>query len=65
VSAAASPKTTSTASRVVVVETGLDIYRFIAAEAREAGDHYFGVVTPEAVLQYLRNLAGAGLVTLK
>jgi hypothetical protein len=53
------------ASAVNGRRTGLDIYRFIAAEAREAGEHYFGVVTAEAVLQYLRNLEKAGLVTLK
>lgn len=53
------------ASAVNGKRSGLEIYRFIAAEAREAGDHYFGVVTPEAVLQYLRNLERAGLVTLK
>lgn len=45
--------------------TGLEIYRFVAAEAREAGEHYFGVVTPAAVLKYLQNLAGAGLIRLK
>jgi hypothetical protein len=44
--------------------TGLEIYRFVAAEAREAGEHYFGVVTPAAVLKYLQNLAGAGLIRL-
>src|SRR6185295_19050481 len=26
--------------------SGLDIYRYVAADAREAGDYYFGVVTP-------------------
>ncbi|HWP39011.1 MAG TPA: M28 family peptidase, partial [Gemmatimonadales bacterium] len=40
--------------------TGLDIYRFVAAEAREAGEYYYGRVTPEAVLQYLENAAQAG-----
>ena len=45
--------------------SGLDIYRFIAAEAREAGEHYFGVVTPEAVHKYLQNLESAGLVRLR
>jgi hypothetical protein len=53
------------ASAVNGRRSGLDIYRFIAAEAREAGDHYFGVVTPEAVLKYLQNLEGAGLVRLR
>ncbi len=41
---------------------GLDIYRYVAAEAREAGDHYFGVVTPEAVLAYLKNAVSSGMV---
>jgi len=44
--------------------TGLDIYKYVAAEAREAGQHYYGVVTAEAVLQYLRNAADIGLITL-
>ncbi|MGD2217270.1 MAG: M28 family peptidase, partial [Gemmatimonadales bacterium] len=39
--------------------SGLDIYRFVAAEAREAGAHYYGTVTAEAVLQYLENAAAA------
>ena len=42
--------------------TGLDIYRLVAAEAREAGDHYFGVVTPEAVLAYLKNAVTSGMI---
>lgn len=42
--------------------SGLEIYRFLAAEAREAGQHYFGVVTPEAVLQYLKNATTAGMI---
>ncbi len=41
---------------------GLEIYRHLAAEAREAGDHYFGVVTPAAVLQYLNNAATSGMI---
>ena len=45
--------------------TGLDIARFVAAEAREAGRHYFGVVTPEAVLAYLENVAKAGMIRLE
>ena len=45
--------------------TGLDIYRYVAAEAREAGVYYYGVVTPEAVLEYLRNVEAAGLATLE
>jgi hypothetical protein len=44
--------------------TGLDIYRYVAAEAREAGTHYYGTVTADAVLQYLRNLADAELIAL-
>jgi hypothetical protein len=44
---------------------GLDIYRFVAAEAREAGAHYYGVVTAEAVLQYLENATEVGLITLE
>ena len=31
-----------------------DIYRFVAAEAREAGAYYYGTVTPGAVLEHLR-----------
>jgi len=45
--------------------SGLDIYRFVAAEAREAGEHYYGVVTPEAVLAYLESAAELGLVSLR
>jgi len=42
--------------------SGLDIYRYLAAEAREAGAHYYGVVTPAAVLQYLNNAKTAGMI---
>jgi hypothetical protein len=45
--------------------TGLDIYRFVAAEAREAGEYYYGTVTAEAVLRYLGNIAEAGLIRLR
>jgi hypothetical protein len=45
--------------------SGLDIYRFVAAEAREAGAHYYGVVTADAVLQYLENAAEVGLIALR
>ena len=45
--------------------TGLDIYRYVAAEAREAGDHYFGTVTPEMVRQYLENMVAARLAELR
>ena len=44
--------------------SGLDIARFVAAEAREAGEIYYGTVTPEAVLQYLTNLEEAELIQL-
>jgi hypothetical protein len=42
--------------------TGLDIYRLAAAEAREGGEHYYGVVRPEAVLALLLNVEQLGLV---
>ena len=45
--------------------TGLDIYRYVAAEAREAGAHYFGTVTPEMVREYLDTLVQAGLVEVR
>jgi hypothetical protein len=45
--------------------SGLDIYRYVAAEAREAGAHYYGMVTAEAVLQYLENAATAELIRLE
>jgi len=35
---------------------GLDIYRYAAAQAREAGDYYYGTVTPESVLEYLEKV---------
>jgi hypothetical protein len=44
--------------------TALEIYRYVAAEAREAGAHYYGTVTAENVLEYLRNAETAGLVEL-
>ena len=44
--------------------TGLDIYKLVTAEARAGGDFYYGVVTPEAVEQYLQNLAQAELVRM-
>jgi hypothetical protein len=44
--------------------SGLDIYRYVAAEAREAGAHYYGTVTPEAVLQRLRDLVERELIRL-
>ncbi len=42
--------------------TGLDIYRMVAAQAREAGAHYYGTVTREAVQQYLENAKEVGLI---
>jgi hypothetical protein len=42
--------------------TGLDIYRTVAAQAREAGAHYYGTVTPEAVARYLSNVVEVGLI---
>jgi hypothetical protein len=42
--------------------SGLDIYRAVAAEAREGGDYYYGTVTPEGVLAYLKNATTSGLV---
>ncbi len=45
--------------------SGLDIYRFVAAEAREAGAHYYGTVTAEAVLEYLESAAAAELIRLE
>jgi hypothetical protein len=40
----------------------LDIYNAVDAEARRAGAHYYGTVTPERVEQYVQNLIAAGLV---
>jgi len=45
--------------------SGLYVYRCVAAEAREAGAHYYGTVTAEAVLQYLENAAAAELIRLE
>jgi hypothetical protein len=45
--------------------TGLDIYRYVAAEAREAGEHYYGTVEPEAVRAYLENAVDAGLIEIR
>lgn len=44
--------------------TGLDIYRAARAEAQAAPEGYYGDVTAEHVLQYLKNLASAELVKL-
>jgi hypothetical protein len=45
--------------------SGLDVYRYVAAEAREAGAHYYGTVTAKAVLEYLENAAAAELIRLE
>lgn len=45
--------------------TGWEIYRYVAAEAREAGAHYYGSVSAEAVLEHLRNAESAGLIELR
>jgi hypothetical protein len=45
--------------------TGLDIYRYVAAEAREAGSHYYGVVEPQIVREYLENAVDAGLIEMR
>ncbi len=42
-----------------------DIYNAVDAEARRAGAHYYGTVTPERVAQYVNNLIEAGLVRWK
>lgn len=42
--------------------TGLDIYRYIAGQAREAGEHYYGEITPELVLAYLKKIMGSEVV---
>jgi hypothetical protein len=44
--------------------TGLDIWRFVASEAREAGALYYGTVRPADVLTYLENAARTGLIRL-
>lgn len=45
--------------------SGLEIYREVAAEAREAGDHYYGTVTPEAVMRYLEGAEETGVVRMR
>jgi len=45
--------------------SGLDIWRFVASEAREAGRHYYGEVRPDAVLSYLEHAATTGLIRLR
>jgi hypothetical protein len=46
-------------------KSGLEIFRLVAAQAREAGNHYYGHVRAADVLQYLRNVESEGLVTLR
>ena len=45
-----------------VLHSKLSEVRTLAAEAREAGDHYFGKVTADAVLAYLNNAVSAGMI---
>jgi hypothetical protein len=45
--------------------TGLDIYQLVAAQAREAGEHYYGTVTAESVQRYLENLAAQELIRMQ
>jgi len=45
--------------------TGLDIYRLAAAEAREGGEQYYGIVRPEAVLALLRGVERLGLISTR
>jgi len=52
-------------SAVDGTRTGLAIHRFVAAEAREAGERYYGTVAPAAVLACLENAAAAGLIRLE
>jgi len=42
--------------------TGFDIYRLVAAQAREAGQRYYGNVTPELVLEYLEKIKDSDLI---
>ena len=44
--------------------TGLDIFRLVAAQAREAGAYYYGIVSAEAAYRYLSNLVEAELIRL-
>jgi hypothetical protein len=46
-------------------KSGFEIYQLVAAQAREAGEHYYGMVEPEAVLQYLQNVAALELVEFR
>ncbi|MFQ5740179.1 MAG: M28 family peptidase [Acidobacteriota bacterium] len=42
--------------------SGLEVFRAVAAEARRAGLHYYGEVSPEAVRDYLNHVKSAGLL---
>jgi Peptidase family M28 len=45
--------------------TGLDLYRLALAEVREAGTYYYGPVSPETVLELLRNAERVKLFRLQ
>jgi hypothetical protein len=45
--------------------TALDIYQLVAAQAREAGEHYYGTVAAESVQRYLENLAAQELIRMQ
>lgn len=45
--------------------TSLEIYNAVSAEARRAGETYYGTVTPEMVGAYLQNLEATGLIQLQ
>ncbi|MDQ6829327.1 MAG: M28 family metallopeptidase [Gemmatimonadota bacterium] len=42
--------------------TGLDLYRLAASEVREAGTPYYGSITPEITLGWLRGVERLGLI---
>jgi hypothetical protein len=44
--------------------SGLDIYRLVAAEAREGGSYYYGIVRPEAVLALITNVEQLELISV-
>jgi hypothetical protein len=43
---------------------GLEIYEATVAEALQGGSDYYGTVSPEQVVEYLRNLVSSGLVAM-
>ncbi len=45
--------------------TGLDLYRLAVAEVREAGTYYYGPISPETVLELLRNAEKVKLFRLQ